>query len=180
VGYHGFFQEEDFKWCFNGYKGFFVPVFDSNGYIQGLSIHLDKAFNGSSDIWFSSNNKINGTATKNWIMRGNIQEDTQRVLLTDNFILGNFIKENINDGVIAFQNISNSYLILKEIENTNITDITFIIKIPQSNENLDYIIRRVFRDLLPLGYNLDIKYIKEFKDFYDIIFNEYYSLKKIV
>lgn len=87
-GIPGFFQEEDFKWCFNRYDGFFVPVFDSNGYIQGLSIHLDKTFNNSSDIWFSSSNKINGTATRNWIMKGNLKENSNSVILTDNFILG--------------------------------------------------------------------------------------------
>ena len=69
AGIPGFFQEEDFKWCFNRYDGFFVPVFDENGYIQGLSIHLDKPFNNNQDIWFSSNNKINGTNAKSWIMK---------------------------------------------------------------------------------------------------------------
>lgn len=58
-GIPGFYQEEDFKWCFNGLKGFFIPVFDDSGYVQGLSIHLDKYYNDSSDIWFSSNSKIN-------------------------------------------------------------------------------------------------------------------------
>lgn len=68
-------------------------------------------------------------------------------------ILGNFIRENSNKLVIAFQNIINSYMILKEIEKTNIENIIFIIRLPQTNNNLDYIIRRVFRDLLPL-YNI--------------------------
>lgn len=178
-GIPGFFQEEDFKWCFSRMNGFFVPVFDENGYIQGLSIHLDKEFNNSSDIWFSSSNKINGTGTKNWIIKNNITENSKTLLLTDNFLLGNFIKENSNQPVIAFQNITNSYMILKEIEKTNIENIIFIIRIPQTNNNLDYIIRRVFRDLLPLGYNLDVKYIKNFKDFFEKDFSDNYTLKKV-
>ena len=174
-GIPGFFQEEDFKWCFSGVKGFFVPVFDSNGYIQGLSIHLDKLFKNTSDIWFSSANKINGTSTKNWIMKGNLNINSDSIILTDNFILGNLIKETMDDPVIAFQNISNSYVILKEIEKTNVKNITFIVRVPYSNENLDYIINRIFRDLVPLGYKLDIKCICDYKDIFKEEFSSTYS-----
>lgn len=111
-------------------------------------------------------------------MRNNITENSTSVLLTDNFLLGNLIKETINAPVIAFQNISNSYTILKELENTNIRDITFVLRIPECNENLDYIINRVFRDLIPLGYNLDIKYITNYKDFFEYNFNVTYTLNK--
>lgn len=180
AGIPGFYQEEDFKWSFSRMDGFFVPVFDKNGYIEGLSIHLEKSFNNSSDIWFSSNNKINGTNARNWIMRYNITEDSTSVLLTDNFLLGNLIKETINAPVIAFQNISNSYSILKEIEETNINSITFVLRIPQCNENLDYIINRIFRDLIPLGYCLNIKYIKDYQDLFDEDFNVTYTLNKAV
>lgn len=178
-GIPGFFQEEDFKWCFNRYDGFFVPVFDSNGYIQGLSIHLDKTFNNSSDIWFSSSNKINGTATRNWIMKGNLKENSNSVILTDNFILGNLIKETMNESVIAFQNISNSYMILKEIEKTNVKNITFIIRIPNANDNIDYIINRIFRDLVPLGYNLDTKCICDYRDIFKEDFTSSYDSQMV-
>lgn len=179
AGIPGFFQEEDFKWCFSRMVGFFVPVFDENGYIEGLSIHLDKPFNNNRDIWFSSSNKINGTGARSWIFRNNITENSTSVILTDNFLLGNLIKDTLNAPVIAFQNISNSYTILKEIENTNIKNITFVLRIPQANENLDYIIRRIFRDLIPLGYSLDIKHIKSYKDFFERDFNVTYTLNKV-
>lgn len=179
AGIPGFFQEEDFKWCFNRYDGFFVPVFDEKGYIQGLSIHLDKPFNNNQDIWFSSNNKINGTNAKSWIMKNNVTNNSKSVIITDNFLLGNLIKETINAPMIAFQNISNSYIILKELEKTNIKDILFVIRLPQANENLDYIINRIFRDLIPLNYNLDIKYINDYKDFFDNDFNVTYTLNKV-
>ncbi len=170
-GIPGFYQEEDFKWNFSKYNGFFVPVFDDNNYIQGLSIHLDKTFNNSQDIWFSSNNKMNGTSAKNWIMKSNVKPSSKSIILADNLLLGALAK-NITEGpIIAFQNITNSYIILKEIENTNIKNITFILRIPQCNNNLDYIINRVFQDLLPLGYNLDIKTILDYKDFFNYDFN---------
>lgn len=170
AGIPGMFQEEDFKWCFNRYNGFFVPVFDNNGYIQGLSIHLDKPFNNSEDIWFSSNGKINGTATKNYIMKSNITHNTTNVILTDSFILGHLIKDALNLPIISFQNISNSYMILNEIQNTNIRNITFIIRTPNCNNNLDYIINRIFRDLLPLGYNIDTKCILNYNDIFNLVF----------
>lgn len=177
-GIPGFYQEEDWHWCFSRYNGFFIPVFDNNGYIQGLSIHLDKPFNNNQDIWFSSNSKINGTSAKNWIMRNNITETSENVILTDNFLLGNLITETINTPIISFQNISNSYMILKEIENTNIKNIIFALR-TMAHENLDYIINRVFRDLIPLGYNLDVKCVNNYKDFFDDDFNVNYTLKKV-
>ena len=175
----GFFQEEDFKWCFSRFDGFFIPIHDQNGYIQGLSIHLDKPYNNNSDIWFSSSNKINGTSAKNWIMKNNITQNTTSVLLTDNFLLGHLIKDTINVPFIAFQKISNSYSILKEIGSTNINNITFVLKISDYTENIAYIINRVFKDLSPLGYNLDVKTITDYKDFFDENFNVNYMLNKV-
>lgn len=175
-GLPGFYQEEDFKWIFSKYNGFFVPVFDANGYIQGLSIHLDKSFNNNQDIWFSSNNKINGTRAKNWIMKSNINEYSTSVILTDSLLLGALAKDITGKSIIAFQNITNSYMILKEIENTQIKDIIFLVR---GSKNLDYIINRVFRDLVPLGYNLDTKYISDCKDFFNDSFNVSDTLNKV-
>lgn len=176
AGIPGFYQEEDWKWCFSRMDGFFIPVYDKNGYIQGLSIHLDEPFNQNKDIWFSSSNKINGTGARSWIMRNNIIPNSQEVILTDNFLLGNLIKETINAPVIAFQNISNSYMILKEIEKTDIKNIVFVLRLSDADKNLDYIINRIFRDLIPLGYNLDIKHFENYKDFFDENFNATYQL----
>lgn len=54
-----------------------------------------------------------------------------------------------------------------------------MLRIPQSNQNLDYIINRVFRDLIPLGYSLDVKYINNYKDFFEKDFNVTYTLNKV-
>ena len=166
AGIPGFFQEEDFNWCFSRYDGFFVPVFNEDEYIQGLSIHLDKPFNDSEDIWFSSSGKINGTSTKNYIMRSNISVDTQNVILTDNFILGHLIKDALNLPVFSFQNISNSYMILKEIQNTNIKNITFVIRIPNCNNNLDTKCIDNYNDIFKV-------------DFFDEIFDVNYISNKV-
>ena len=46
------------------------------------------------------------------------------------------------------------------------------------NKNIDYIINRVFRDLLPLGYNLETKYIKDYTDMLKDDFLYLYTLRK--
>ena len=177
-GIPGFYQEADFKWTFSAGKGIFIPIFDESHKIQALSIHLDKPFNNTKDMWFSSKDKINGTGTKNVLSKNNIDENTDTVVLTDNFLLGNYIKASLNVPMIAFSNISNSYQILKVIESTNVDNIIFSFKIGQ-NDNLDYIINRIFKDLIPLGYNLETKPIKDFKDVLDKDFLALYSLRKV-
>lgn len=173
-------MEDDLKWTFSKYEGFFVPVYDKNGYIQGLSVHLDKPFNDNRDIWFSSNARINGTPAKSWVSRSNIDVNTEKIYITDNFLLGHFLKDALNVPTISFQNISNSYLILNEIEGTEIRDITFVVRLPQSNKNLDYIINRIIRDLISKGYNIDTKYVRTNKDFFDDNFSVSYTLKKAI
>ena len=88
----GFFQEEDWCWTFSAPRGFFIPLFDEHNRIQALSIHLDNEYNGITDMWFSSSGKVNGTATKNWISKNNVNTDTESVILTDDLLLGNLIK----------------------------------------------------------------------------------------
>lgn len=175
---HGFYQEEDWGWTFTALNGFFVPLFDEDNHIQALSVHLDKKFGDTTDMWFSSNGKINGTATKNWIMKSNVNENTNSVILTDSLIIGNLVKDVLNAPVIAFSTISNSYQILKELDNTNIENIIFTIRPQNENQNLDYIINMVFRDLIPLGYNIDTKYISSYKDILKEDFMDNYTLKK--
>ncbi len=175
-GIPGFYQEADFRWTFSAGKGIFIPIFDEKHKIQALSIHLDKPYN-TKDMWFSSKDKINGTGTKNVLSKNNIDENTDTVVLTDNFLLGNYIKASLNVPMIAFSYISNSYQILKVIEATNVDNIIFAFKIGL-NDNLDYIINRVFKDLIPLGYNLETRPIKDFKDVLDKDFLTLYSLRK--
>ena len=88
------------------------------------------------------------------------------------------IKEARKIPVIAFSSISNSYTILRALDNTNIKNIIFTVRNPE-NQNLDYIINRVFRDLIPLGYNLETKYVKDYKDILDDNFLTLYELKKV-
>ena len=80
--------------------------------------------------------------------------------------------------IIAFSNISNSKQILKILDNTNIQNILFTFKVHR-NDNLDYIINRVFRNLLPLGYELEVKAITDFKEVLKDDFLTFYRLQKV-
>jgi len=177
-GIAGFYQEEDWGWNFITSKGFFVPVFDENNRIQALSMHLDKELKNVSDLWFSSNGKINGTGVKNCISKSNINSDTETIVLTDNLILGNLIKAILDVPIIAFSSISNSYQILKAIDNTNVKNIIFPIMV-RENQNLDYIIHRIFKDLVSLEYNVNTKIVYDYKDILKDDFLYSYELKNI-
>lgn len=179
AGIPGFYQEEDWGWTFTSAKGFFVPLFDENNKIQALSMHLDKSYKETTDIWFSSAGKINGTGTKNWISKSNISDTTDTVIIADDLILGNLIKDILNAPVISFSSITNSYQILSVIDNTNIQNIIFTVR-PVENQNLDYIIHRVFKDLIPLGYNLETKVVQDYKDILKEDFFDLYKIKKVV
>ena len=67
-GIPGFYQNSKFQWTFSSHKGFFIPIIN-NMKIAGLRIHLDGEYNThTTDIWFSSNGKYNGTKMSNDIM----------------------------------------------------------------------------------------------------------------
>ena len=64
-GTPGFYQDKKFRWTFNSHKGMFIPI-KENHKINSLRIHLDSMYNtDTTDIWFSSNNKYNGTKAIN-------------------------------------------------------------------------------------------------------------------
>lgn len=163
AGIPGFYQHEDWGWTFSGARGFLIPIINENDKIEALSIHLDEPFNDTSDIWFSSSDKINGTGIKNIVYKSNIDEETTSVILTDNLLLNNYIKETKGYPTISFSQITNVYQILKVIDNTKINKIKFLFNL-KSCDRIDYIIDRVFKNLLPLGYILYLDYIENFED----------------
>lgn len=178
-GIPGFYQEEDWGWTYTNVKGFFIPIFDENNMIQALLMHLDEPFDDTSDILFSSNGRINGTSTKSWISTNNLLPDSETVIITNDLLLNNLMRDIITVPIIGFPSLKNSYQILKVLDNTNIQNIIFAVK-SSDNSNLDYIINRCFKDLIPLGYNLEKKYVENYNDLLNDNFLDFYKLKKIV
>lgn len=60
--------------------------------------------------------------------------------------------------------VENLRTIVNKQANISIRNILFVIRLPQVNENLDYIINHILRSL---NYKLDVKYINDYKDFFD-------------
>ena len=178
-GIPGFYQQEDWKWTFSKANGIYVPVFNEKNRIQALSIHLDKELqDGTQDYWFSSKGKINGTGTRNVISKTTIDENEEILILTDSILLGNLIRDMLDVPVIAFSNIVNSYQLLKAVEETNVEKIIFTLRL-KDNKNLNYIIHRVYKDLIPMGYDIETKVIKNYTDILDDNFLNTYRLEKV-
>ena len=176
-GIPGFFMNEDFTWDFSGPYGFFIPVYDEIGRIQGLSIHLDKSINNCKDLWFSSNGKINGTQARNWITSNNVAKNTKTIILTDNLLTYNLIKQIDDTPIISFSTLNNSYSIIEELEKTDVENIIFTIRRSKEKQKLDYLIEKVFGDLFELGYNVSFKFLDNYKDVLKEDFCKPYILK---
>lgn len=166
AGIPGFYQNEELKWIFTKLAGLFMPVFNSSGKIQGLSILLDEKFNETNNIWFSSNNKINGTAAQNWLMSFNIKEDTETIILTDDFIVAHNLNLGLRVPILAFSSIQNSKNIIRKLKNTNIKNIIFTLRINDETQKLDYLIEKLISGLMVAGYDVSIKTFRNIEDMY--------------
>lgn len=70
-GVPGFYKNDQGDWTFLTHGGYFIPVRDYEGKIQGLQIRCNRA-SGKRYIWFSSRKYNEGTRAKSWahIARG--------------------------------------------------------------------------------------------------------------
>lgn len=167
AGIPGFFQNEEFKWDFTPLNGIFIPVYSSTNKIKGLSILLDKTYNGTNNIWFSSNNKINGTPAENWLMSFNIKEDTHTIILTDDFITAHNLNLGLKVPILAFSSIQNSKNLIKQLKNTNIKKIIFTVRLSDETQKIDYLIEKLLSGLLDVGYDIEIKTYFDIESMYD-------------
>lgn len=166
AGIPGFYQNEELKWIFSKLEGIFIPVFSSNGKIKGLSILLDNEFNGTNNIWFSSNSKINGTSAQNWLMSFNIKKDTDTVILTDDFITAHCLNLGLKVPILAFSGIQNSKNIIKKLKTTNIKNIVFTVRLNDETQKLDYLIEKLISGLISAKYDVSIKTFRAVEDMY--------------
>lgn len=175
-GIPGFYLKEDLNWDFMAPSGILIPIYDDENRIQGISVHLDKEFNNCKDLWFSSSNKIAGTSANNCVATSNITENTNTVILTDNLLEYNLIKDVTDYSIIGFCGTTNSYNILKELKHTNIENIIFTIRKENYYQKLDYIIEKVFKDLVVKGYDISYKFIS---DYSDLLKENFFEIKKL-
>lgn len=159
------------KWTFKSHKGFFIPVIHEDE-IKGLRIHLEDEYKlKTTDIWFSSANEYQGTASTNNIMI--FVPDTERklgvfdinnipkkdIVITSEILLGYRLFYRDNKITIAIPNkISKkqSQKILN-IMNVNSADIY----IDEHTIRYDY--KSIYKNLL--------SYIAQEKEKFNFIFN---------
>lgn len=109
-GTPGFYQNKNFIWTFKSHKGFFIPI-RNNGKIVSLRIHLDNKYsNDTSDIWFSSGDKFNGTKVNNNIMiiypkKDVIQifnnKESKEIIIVSEMLLAYKIYETYKDMIVV-------------------------------------------------------------------------------
>ena len=106
-GIPGFYQDNKFRWTFSSHKGILIPVYN-NAKISSLRILLDDAYNAdTTNIWFSSGNKLNGSKINNNIMLL-LPEENKIQFLNDN--------KNKRDIIIASE-ILLAYKVHNEFKN---------------------------------------------------------------
>ena len=67
LGTPGFYQDDSGKWTMQkNASGFFVPVRNIKGEIQGLQIRADNPYDNRKYYWFSSTDKKQGSPAKTW------------------------------------------------------------------------------------------------------------------
>lgn len=132
-GIPGFFQDTDFKWTYKSHKGMFIPV-TLNNKIQGLRILLDSEYGvDTENIWFSSNNKYNGTKASNWPMVLKDKEinwidmynsnNTKSIIIATEMILAHKLFNNTNKTVIGIPNNIEKELILSIVKRMNVSEV---------------------------------------------------------
>ena len=184
-GVPGFYLNQQMKWTFKSHKGFFIPVID-NDEIKGLRIHLENEYKlKTTDIWFSSANEYQGSASTNNIMI--FMPDSERklgvfdinnipkkdIVITSEILLGyrlflrdnkitiaipNKISKKLSQNILNNMNINSADIYIDE--HTIRYDYSSIYKnlinhIPEEKENINFIFN--YKDLIKDEIGTDIK-----------------------
>ena len=151
-GVPGFYQK-DGRWTFFGIPGFFIPVRDSMGRIQGLQVRLDEPGNGGKYRWFSSRDKNKGTPAKTWvhIARGQKKEVAKEVWITEGPLKADIAAHLSGHTFVAIPGVSSiKYLIpaLRDIKARRVVlaidmDVLTKEQVKQALEKLELELKRV-------------------------------------
>lgn len=105
LGTPGFYQDDSDKWVMQkNASGFFVPVRNIRGEIEGLQIRADKPFENRKYYWFSSTDKKQGCSAKTWSHFAGYPEET--VYLTEGPLKADIISYFMNVPVIGVPGVN--------------------------------------------------------------------------
>lgn len=125
LGVPGFYQNESEKWTIQkNASGFFVPVRNINGEIEGMQIRADNPYEGRKYYWFSSTDKKMGCGAKTWSHFVGYPEDS--VYLTEGPLKADIINYFLNVPVIAVPGVNalqNLEIMLDELKKLDVSTI---------------------------------------------------------
>lgn len=103
-GVPGFFKTKQGEWSFvRTDRGFFVPVRNVHGQIQGLQLRLDKA-DKRKYRWISSTDRMEGTGAKGWVhTAGPIRK---RMLLIEGGLKADIVRQYTGQSLIAILGVN--------------------------------------------------------------------------
>lgn len=89
-GIPGFYKNKAGKWDLVAPPGYFVPVRDGHGRIQGLQVRLDAPKDGAKYIWLSSRGRPEGCGARTWVHVAEPvgQAPTDRIWVTEGPLKG--------------------------------------------------------------------------------------------
>lgn len=101
-GVPGFYQK-DGAWTFAGSGGYLIPIYNKDGYIQGMQIRSDKGEGGMKYRWFSSNPEKGfscGAKAQTWI---HVTGDSQSrvACVTEGGLKGDVASYFLNDALFV-------------------------------------------------------------------------------
>lgn len=100
-------------------------------------------------------------------MSFNIKEDTNTIILTDDFITAHNLNLGLKVPILSFSSIQNSKNLVKQLKNTNIRKIIFTVRLSDETQKLDYLIEKLLSGLLNVGYDIEIKTYFSIDNMYD-------------
>lgn len=167
-GISGFFQDKDFKWTYKSHDGIFIPVIFNNK-IQGLRINLDTEYRfDTKNIWFSSNNKYNGTKAINWPIllidnKANLLEvfnsnTKKEIIMTTEIIDAHKLFNSKRKIILGVPNSINKNLLIDIINRLNVEEVILY----ADTYTLLHASSSMYRNIIKLLENQGIKVVLKY------------------
>lgn len=156
LGVPGFYQNNNDKWTIQkNASGYFVPVRNINGEIEGMQIRADNPYEGRKYYWLSSTDKKMGCGAKTWSHFVGYPEDS--VYLTEGPLKADIINYFLDVPVIAIPGVnalSNLEIMLDELKKMDVSTIVTCFDMDfLSNQNVKEAYARLTSLIRQKGFN---------------------------
>ena len=171
LGTPGFYVKSDAWTMQRNDTGFFVPVRDIQGRIQGLQIRFDNPFDGAKYRWFTSSDKEKGSKAKTWSHFVGYPEE--EVYLTEGPLKADIINYFMDVPVIAVPGVNattNLVPVLDELKSYGVRrictafDMDFLsnVHVAKAYDNLVTLLHEKGLEVKKMGWNEKFKGLDDF------------------